>query len=992
MSEGADSRPVSQARVAICHPVLTGHQAVAGLWFPADWWDEAGRARRLLAHWVPGAAAWRFTQGDLLCWPQPVTQSCEDLAGWPLCRAAGVQGSLCSAALSEAERAALPVADAWIVTGGQVLALSLAQASPLDPADWLALDDVPVLVPDDLGFEAAEAVLLTPPVRSVREVVGDAVGPASTAQQDFVRAMAQRAASAEGAAPTESSRPTPPATGRGPGAWLQVLSVLVVLATLVSWVSQAWSASGVDAAKVLWLLALGVALLGLVAWLMRRARSAAGRAVEGLAARLREAPRAEAEADAVSAASAEAASGAPGQGRRPPARGLRPRRDLAQWVPPRWRDWLLRLAISLPVGRWLGRQQAAYLRRMLALFDEGDLEQALRHAIPLSDGDVPSAGAVLGVPRPRRELHLSEGGGASASLPLGPDLHTHLRRLYRRTFERLDREKRIDEALFVLAELLQDRQHALDYLETQGRHAQAAALALAWDRPADEIVRLHALAGDWRMAVAVARRDRAFAGAVRQLAPRWPEAARRLREAWADALVQQGDWMGAVEAVWPDASLRERAGAWLDEAQRAGGHLAAQALVKRAVLMPQSWRDDTGLLRALRDDPAWRPQRAALAEALLAERGGADTGALAALAALLVPSVLADQASKPQGFNQLMLQRLVSLTGDKMLQADLPRGGWPVAQPQALWKRGEPLACAAPEAGSLAVFDAVPLEAPGYLLALGEAGVQVVDAAGRPLVRFERPAHRLVLSHNRRVALLLAARGELWRVSRVDLQMRSVVDLGLCELTHFADTFDGIAWTVVRGGEVLVLDATRALNEVLWRVGGLPGPVALLAAGLHQEQLLIGAELWRYQLPGRRLSAREPLPPLSAGQVRVLHPHHGVVDVGREAAPQPGVVGLSWRWGNACQGRLAWDEGEPQGLRVLAGGHGLLLACRRADGGSVVRWVQMGGRLDAQVDWPGGHEPRIRVMPQGDALFFDEAGRCLHLDAQTGEVLRFTVR
>ena len=38
------------------------------------------------------------------------------------------------------------------------------------------------------------------------------------------------------------------------------------------------------------------------------------------------------------------------------------------------------------LGMVLGRRHAAYLRRMLELFDRGELEQALRHAIPLGDG------------------------------------------------------------------------------------------------------------------------------------------------------------------------------------------------------------------------------------------------------------------------------------------------------------------------------------------------------------------------------------------------------------------------------------------------------------------------------------------------------------------------------------------------------------------------------------------------------------------------------
>jgi hypothetical protein len=69
-------------------------------------------------------------------------------------------------------------------------------------------------------------------------------------------------------------------------------------------------------------------------------------------------------------------------------------------------------------------------------------------------------------------------------------------------------------------------------------------------------------------------------------------------------------------------------------------------------------------------------------------------------------------------------------------------------------------------------------------LSLCEAGVLIVDAAGRQLTRFNVPAQRLVIAHSRQQAL--ARRDSLWRVSRLDLVQRRVSDLGVVELDHFA--------------------------------------------------------------------------------------------------------------------------------------------------------------------------------------------------------------
>ena len=47
------------------------------------------------------------------------------------------------------------------------------------------------------------------------------------------------------------------------------------------------------------------------------------------------------------------------------------------------RDFLAPALWSSKLANLIGRQHARYLARMLAMFDDGDLDAALRHAIPL---------------------------------------------------------------------------------------------------------------------------------------------------------------------------------------------------------------------------------------------------------------------------------------------------------------------------------------------------------------------------------------------------------------------------------------------------------------------------------------------------------------------------------------------------------------------------------------------------------------------------------
>ncbi len=71
-------------------------------------------------------------------------------------------------------------------------------------------------------------------------------------------------------------------------------------------------------------------------------------------------------------------------------------------------SWWTRLRARLAEAAWrsrlgdaLGRRHAEYLRRMLEMFDQGDLEQALRHAIPMGGGDDGPRQLGLSPPRPR---------------------------------------------------------------------------------------------------------------------------------------------------------------------------------------------------------------------------------------------------------------------------------------------------------------------------------------------------------------------------------------------------------------------------------------------------------------------------------------------------------------------------------------------------------------------------------------------------------------
>ena len=942
---------------AVHLPSLTGHVDVAGLWFPAGWFDQAARRRRMLAGWQPRARVFSFAQGDLLRFAVPHRHDCATLPGWPLVL---LGGTLTSAGLSDAEAAALPAADAWIIAGAQVLSLHLRDAQAQDPSTWIEASDYSFLDTYDCRDALPESVVeIGTGKNDVRQLLGDKVPPASAQREAFLREL--KAASA--GAPRPSALLASRATVGGWLQWWPLIACLGAVAGLVWYVLGGSAASHGSEKTALqdWLLALvWVALLAVMMvrsiWggLPRLGRASAHRTTSQMTA-------------------AQTARTIPPRG------GWR--------SPQQWRNWLARAALFSRASRLLGRQHASYLRRMMMLFEEGKLDEALRHAIPLG-GDQGSLGQAFGALQARRNLALSQRLGAGTSVQLGDEISNYLKNLYQKSFEELDRAARVDEAVFVLAELLQNRQEALDYLEKHERYQQAAELALAWDRPADVIVRLYCLAGDWRVAVAVARRDRAFANAVLMLEKKWPDPARRLRLEWAQALAAKGDWLDAVDAAWPVPEAREQAAQWLQYAEAQGGTLAARALVQRALLLPDTWPRYADTLQTLRLDAGKYRERAALAHALLAMQK--KSPALASLARTVAGPILADQSRGVGELNRKMLQNLVNLTGDRLLQADLPNRALPVPNPpQPLNRRTSALVLEAPSVGVRPILDAVPLDGNRYLVALGEAGVAVIDVYGAVVLRFAVPAEMLVISDNRQVVLALARRRDLWRVSRIELAARYVLDLGLMPMDECSLQFDGIAWTVVHGAQIRVFDASRAPCAVLWQVTDLPGSVRAFTRTPHFEQMLIQTsatawQLWRYSVPHRRLIARDDVATPGDGVKLLLDATNGPIRIG--PLQRDGETLMVPYACNANQYLFGFEDDVGARLAGIRFGAGWLsLSMQSEDANRILRLQTVGNVQDrVRLRWPVVSEVRERFAE--DAwLVFDSAGRLLHVDLRNGE-------
>jgi hypothetical protein len=670
----------------------------------------------------------------------------------------------------------------------------------------------------------------------------------------------------------------------------------------------------------------------------------------------------------------------PGSGR--PAQGTGAGAPPRRWA---WLDrldrWLDRVLDVSRLASLLGRRQAEYLNRLMDMFEQGDLDQALRHAIPLAaPGSEPSRRS-LGLPSPRSSLDIPlgpRGSGGGGTIMLGGDAYEQLRRRYRAAAKRLEDQGRYAEAAFVLAELLHANDEAVAMLEKHAQYRLAAELAESRELPAGLQVRLWFLAKDLPRAIAVARRHGAFGDAILRLERSGhADAARQLRMLWADGLASAGDYQNAVMAIWPLEQARALARKWLDLGIEQGGASGARLRVKKLALTGPNPGDEAALRETLETDDGERSvERLAIALALTE-----DAAALGPVAPPLAREAV--RAGLRDGLaSDAARTHLLALAGDGALKADVPP---PAQQAPRLHTVAPPirLEIAASDRGAMPVHEAAWLPDGKMLLALGEAGARLVNREGKTAAHFDVPAHRIVMYDSGSHALLLAPRAGAWSISRLDLVQRRFEPLGQLHLLSFADDTDGSLWVVSEPGAVSAIDLQSPGLKALWRVQA--NNVYWLARNASSLSLLLpeqGAyEWWRYELPSFTLRVRQQLAPSPAELFSLTAAGHltGADNFGH-AWVQTGVGQPVTRAVTGIEPGgdvLCWSAGEWSAIVTERDEDG---SWQLADWGTgTVRWLAHFERM------PGS----LRVRMRSDvATWADAHGRVLAVDLGNGRVLR----
>lgn len=594
------------------HGLLRGSVLADGLLVDTRLVPLALARARILASCGPDRGA-RVFLGDgflLALWSTPQRLDCAHAGGSAVVRL----GELWTPApLEEDELRALEGSGErllWLHAGAALI-LPLAELAPQDPASWLELEALVPLEVSPLGERAAEPdALLQPPTRPLRTALALEL---SDGGEQAARALLDAGAS-------------------NPSSWWR--SWREAIASLRSAASRT--------------------LAGLL-----RPRPSAANPTAGRARPTKGHGAAPATTPADSHALAE------------------PSDHGEQLVPASWwqrlragaRQLASRALLSTRLARLVGRQHARYLSRLLEMFDDNQLDDALRHAIPLgaTAGEDEHVQPALRPPAPRSSLDIEPGrkGGAPRGISVGDELFETLRKHYRAAFERLLARGELEKAAFVLAELLHEDEEAVQFLERHQRLRLAAELAEARRLAPGLVIRQWMLAKDIARALRLARRHGAFAEAVLRLEQGHPEEARALRLLWAHHLADTGAFAAAVEVAWTLPDVEQPLASWLERAIALGGPTGARMLVRRVSRFPKTFsatRDR--MMTLLADSGQGDPVPVALAEELVRLP---SNRALSLLARPLVRSLLA--RSRADGDD--LLRRVLLAASDAALRAEV---------------------------------------------------------------------------------------------------------------------------------------------------------------------------------------------------------------------------------------------------------------------------------------------------------------------------------
>lgn len=903
------TRPLHYPYTTVWH----GRVMAEGWFLPFSSLPEDEIRQRLLMLWAPGVRLYRVDDGYLAIMQNAVAVDCAASPAWPLCR----QGNgLSSVPLSPSDARSLSAGQIALIIGGIRQTIDLSHCPPVNPGLWLDLDNWIMADP----IPPLSLISISPQARDLHEILqvsplvqklDDIFAVRRPAGNSFFRNLLDRLRGAFHWRRTEPQTSNPPSqtpAKRTISPFWMVVIFLILAKVIQSLVTSPSATPAPNASEppqaaglppwvdqLLIILMIIFVVIGCI-WLLRQIFGTALHRADQDIARITgqsAPPRPPGLLQRLfqrwgsSPSQAGSATSSPGFWRRL-SRWWRGSQTDTQQVPtpqgkPQDKPFNRRLMNS-QIGRLLAGRQARYMRRMLQMFDDDDLDNALRYAIPLgnSAGDSHDAPA-LGVPDPRREIAISlQRGVASMGYNFGHDFYEHLRKMYLRALEQLLQQGNIERAVFVQAELLEDVTAAAELLDQHGQTHRAAELAEARGEPA-QAIRLWLKAGDTQRAVHIAQRYDAYQAAIRLMEQHnQHEPAALLRQMYAEALSASGDYESAVDTLWPlpgqDARLQPllAAGLALD------GTAGIRMLARQTLLQTDDIDPVIKLFQGrLEDDSVQTAElRFMFAETLnglIRDKRMMQHHPSTPLARSLLRQTCRYLVQDAQrGWITLSKKKYgqwLRSCEDGVLRDDspsLPKFQTIGTSHQELPQQTAPAICTIDLPPGLAVHDAALCMGDAIILALGEAGIELIriDSHGkRVLRRFSCPADRIIVSANGLRALAIATREHASIITVLELDSGRSRLYGSLKLDWYAREYDGRCWVTYDGSRIQLFDMQTESPSVLWNVSDLPGPCVWASANANNWQFLFvtphqktdGTQMlehWRYLEHGRRLAGR----------------------------------------------------------------------------------------------------------------------------------------
>ncbi|MFP2900719.1 hypothetical protein [Corallococcus sp. 4LFB] len=250
-------------------------------------------------------------------------------------------------------------------------------------------------------------------------------------------------------------------------------------------------------------------------------------------------------------------------------------------------------------------------------------------------------------------------------------------------------------------------------------------------------------------------------------------------------------------------------------------------------------------------------------------------------------------------------------------------------------------------------------------------------------------------------ALALARRGDLWRLSRLDLVERRATRGGDTELDAWAPTYDGERWFTAVRDTVSMVDTLAAEPRSLWRVSQVGGTVLKLAVDAQHLSFLVlhlspgqdfeRLERWSYVLAGGpTLRGRTNVPELVGTPDALALTPDGEVVAGRTAVPEGAGAG-PWSYLAPIAVRR-FHLPSPQGEERVGAVLGQAWSVTRFQKGELHTAVlrDLAGHARATVEFSGTPPQVVRLSEEWCAVH-DLFGRVVWLDLTSGEVHRVPV-